>query len=42
MAAASVAGCNANNSNASLRTLNANNSAGNANSNYAGAFALPV
>lgn len=36
---ASVAGCNANNANASARTLNCNNALSNSNSNYAGAFA---
>lgn len=36
---ASVVGCNSNNDNASVRTLNANNHAGNGNNNYAGAFA---
>lgn len=37
---ASVLGCNANNSNASVRTLNSNNAVSNSNDNYAGAFAL--
>lgn len=36
----SVFGCNANNSNASVRYANCNNHAANANSNYAGAFAI--
>ena len=36
---ASVAGCNVNNANASVRTLNCNNALSNSNSNYAGAFA---
>lgn len=37
---ASVLGCNANNDNASVRTLNSNNACSNSNDNYAGAFAL--
>lgn len=37
---ASVLGCNANNGNASARTLNSNNACSNSNDNYAGAFAL--
>lgn len=37
---ASVLGCNANNDNASVRTLNSNNAVSNSNDNYAGAFAL--
>lgn len=37
---ASVLGCNANNSNASVRTLNSNNACSYGNDNYAGAFAL--
>jgi retron-type reverse transcriptase len=37
---ASVAGCNANNANASARTLNGNNALSNSNDNYAGAFAV--
>lgn len=41
MAVASVAGCYANSGSASLRTLDANGSAGYAGSFYAGAFALP-
>jgi hypothetical protein len=36
---ASVLGCNANNSNASARSLNANHAVSNSNDNYAGAFA---
>ena len=36
----SVSGCNANNGNASVRTANCNNYAGNGNDNYAGAFAV--
>ena len=36
---ASAVGCNANNDDASVRSLNANNHAGNGNNNYAGAFA---
>ena len=36
----SVCGCNANNSRASVRSVNGNNNAGNSNSNYAGAFAV--
>lgn len=38
--AASVLGCNANNDNASVRTMNSNNACSNSNDNYAGAFAL--
>lgn len=37
---ASDCGCNANNGNASMRTLNCNNAASNGNDNYAGAFAV--
>ena len=36
----SVSGCNANNGQASVRTANCNNNAGNGNDNYAGAFAV--
>lgn len=36
----SVVGCNSNNSNASARTENCNNNAGNGNDNYAGTFAV--
>ena len=39
---ASVLGCNANNDNASVRTLNSNNAVSNSNDNYAGAFALEL
>ncbi|MDE6284580.1 MAG: hypothetical protein K2M17_02445, partial [Bacilli bacterium] len=36
-----VVGCNANNSNASARTVNGNNAVSNSNDNYAGRFSLP-
>ena len=36
----SVLGCNANNSNASVRTANCNNHAGNSNDNYVGSWSL--
>lgn len=40
-ARAVVVGCNANNDNASARTVNGNNAVSNGNDNYAGRFSLP-